>query len=199
MEDNCKQKSAWVILKKEAREKGGMLCTEVQSSSGNMDFPGVSAFLFSGISEENLLISVHCFRYRWALLGTWGKAQTLNLFISSVLRPTCFSPAADPYMWEGITPEQWSRAEQGQNCTQRHHRTMASASSTAICQTCGEKELIFLSEAGSTVPLTAGPCLALTLQLCAAFLSCPIWPLMPFTLLHLPHLPAQAGKTINKS
>lgn len=39
----------------------------------------------------------------------------------SVLRPTCFSPATDPSMWEGITPEQWSRAEQGQNCTQRHH------------------------------------------------------------------------------
>lgn len=62
----------------------------------------------------------------------------------SVLRPTCFSPAADPYVGEGNTPEQRPRAEQGKICTQRHYGSMALASSTVISSMCGDKDLLFL-------------------------------------------------------
>lgn len=78
-------------------------------------------------------------------MGSAGNMRySPSSYTYSVHRLACFSLAADPYMWEGINPEQRPRAEQGQNCTQRHYGITASASSTAISRMCGEKELLFL-------------------------------------------------------
>lgn len=79
-------------------------------------------------------------------MGSAGnKRYSSSSYIHSVLQFSCFSPAADLCKWEGITPEQRPRAEQGQKCTQRHYRTIASASSTGIFQKCKEKDLLILS------------------------------------------------------
>lgn len=111
----------------------------------------------------------------------------------SVCRPAFFLHAADPCMctWEGITPEQRPRAEQGQMCTQRHYGTMASASSTVLSRMCGEKELLSLgrgwehSAAGSR----AVPCPYVAALHSLPFLplltSCAVCPSTPPTLANM--------------
>lgn len=49
--------SSW---RKRPEKRVGVLCTEVHSSSGNINFSGASAFLFWCKSKENLLISTNC-------------------------------------------------------------------------------------------------------------------------------------------
>lgn len=78
-------------------------------------------------------------------MGSAGnKKYSPSSYTHSVLQFRWFSPAADLCKRESIIPEQRPRAEQGQKCTQRHYRTIASASSTVIFQMCKEKDLLIL-------------------------------------------------------
>lgn len=78
-------------------------------------------------------------------MGSAGnKRYSPSFYTHSILQSSCFSPAADLCKWEGFTPEQRPRAEQGQKCAQRHYRTIALASSTVIFQKCKEKDLLIL-------------------------------------------------------
>lgn len=84
-------------------------------------------------------------------MGSAGnKRYSPSSYTHSVLQLSCFSPAAGLYKWEGTTSEQRPRAEQGQKCTQRHYRAIASASSTVIFQKSKEKDLLILGK--GTVP-----------------------------------------------
>lgn len=160
-----------------------------------MNFSGASAFLFWCKSEGNLLISMNCSTYRWAMLATWGTAQALTPILSLHLpgfdllqihvREKASLQNKGPGLsrdtpvprgiigpWPQLLPLRYPKYVEKRSCSSQ-------------------------AEAGSTVPLAVGPCLALTCPLCTALLSHTIWPALPFTLLHLLHLPQHAGKRAN--
>lgn len=80
-------------------------------------------------------------------MGSAGnKRYSPSSYTHSILPFSCFSPAADLCKWEGITPEWRPRAEQGQKCTQRHYRTITSASSTVIFRKSKENYVLFFGQ-----------------------------------------------------